>query len=1170
MKKEKSFPVAGAGGGCRQRVTGICSGAWGYFLGGLAAGRVDAASVFGRSDDGGGADPEMVQLVVVTSGPRSQERLAENMATALRVHRGDLRVFGEGADSSAAESGSTGEGEVYYFPGWEVLPHENKLPHADVISDRLETLMGALRAEGRFRRPVVASIESVLQKTFDPGWLAREARRVRVGDELDPLDLIEWLEDCGYEPEVQVSGKGQVAMRGGIVDIFPVSMAWPVRLEFFGDEVESIRTFDPLSQLSRERLEEVDLSPGGELGVLKRIIGEGSGTGIEGREKEKDRSIGPASLDQYYPTGTLWVFCDVEAIEEAAEHFLRQVPEGDPFFLGLDELRESIHARGQRILEITESGQGEPDELVHEWNMPSLEEWSPVSERVEDAQVMDARRHALFDQFGRWIRGGYQLVIFCSNDGEGRRIRELWSELKILPEEMQYRQPPILEMSYAPGFLDEKGKTIWVTDAEIFGRVKHQRPRKLRSRHAPASRSALEIDFSDLQEGDLVVHLQYGIARFAGMTQMSDRNDNSRECLALEFAPQSPDQPNPRLYVPVTEAHLVSKYVGAGKARPPLNSMTGTRWQKARKKAEEAVEDLAAEFLRIQALREASGGYAFQEDSSWQREFEGAFPFQETDDQIKAIDETKRDMESARPMDRLICGDVGYGKTEVAIRAAFKAVMDGKQVAILVPTTVLCQQHYMNFRDRMAAYPFSIQSLSRFQGKRVQKEIISGLADGSVDIVIGTHRLLQKDIVFRDLGLVVIDEEQRFGVLHKEKFKMLRATVDVLTLSATPIPRTLYLSLTGARDLSTIETPPQDRLPVETIIHPYDERVIRDAIQRELNRNGQVFFLHNRVDTIHTVEARLHELVPDARVIVGHGQMTADELEKVMTRFVNGDADVLLSTTIIESGIDIPNANTIIIDRADRFGLSQLYQLRGRVGRYKHQAYAYLLLPRHMRLVTDVRKRMSAIKQYSSLGSGFKIAMRDLEIRGSGNLLGAEQSGHITAVGFELYCQLLKQSISRLKGETVKQRIDVAVVIDFLELNPSHATAGGAAAVRTAGGDPIANACLPYEYIREQRHRVEIYRKLAQVTDMEDLEQVASEVRDRFGAMPHPVELLFLVTEIKVLAASKLISRIECEDSRLQLTRNNQLVTLGGKFPRLTKKAPEARLREIRRLIQAF
>ena len=701
----------------------------------------------------------------------------------------------------------------------------------------------------------------------------------------------------------------------------------------------------------------------------------------------------------------------------------------------------------------------------------SLDAFRPLGERAPDPQVADAQRREFFHQLHRWLRHGYAVHIFCNNDGERQRFTEIWAELagpasRLSPSEknpgteIRDRRDagPTLHLgTLARGFLCDEAKLVVVTDSEIFGRYKIQRPRRLKSSHAPATRSALDIDFTELEEGDLVVHLQYGIGKFLGLKNLPVTrskfgradlpvgqdaqqrvpagNESGTECLVIEYAPrQSGDEP-PKLYVPVTEAHLVGKYVGVGKVRPPLNPLSGTRWNRAKEQAERAVRDVAAELLQIQAVRESQAGHAFPPDAPWQREFEGAFIFEETPDQLRAIGETKSDMERPKPMDRLICGDVGFGKTEVAIRAAFKAVMGGKQVAVLVPTTVLAQQHFNTFRERMADYPVRIELLSRFRTQREQQRVVRDLAAGAVDIVIGTHRLIQRDIAFKELGLVVIDEEQRFGVLHKEKFKRLRTLVDVLTLSATPIPRTFYLALTGARDMSTIQTPPHDRLPVETIVVQYDERVIRDAIQRELNRGGQVFFLHNRVMTIEIMRSKLQTLTPHARIVVGHGQMESDELEEVMTKFVNGEADVLLSTTIIESGLDIPNANTIIIDRADRFGLSDLYQLRGRVGRYKHQAYAYLLLPRHASLLADVRKRISAIRQYSTLGSGFKIAMRDLEIRGAGNLLGSEQSGHITAVGFELYCQLLKQSVSSLKGEKVKPRVAVSVKLDFLEAN---------------------------------------------------------------------------------------------------------------------------------------
>ena len=883
-------------------------------------------------------------------------------------------------------------------------------------------------------------------------------------------------------------------------------------------------------------------------------------------------------------------------------------------------------------------------------DLRSLEAFRPVSDRAPEPHIAQAQRKEFFEQIHRWLRQGYEVDLFCNNDGERQRFLEIWQEYglggsdkelsqtkissfgrpeAIVEEEEEeedenevvgrtrFEQPGLAIHlgSLARGFLSDAAKVVVVTDAEIFGRYKVQRPRRLKAPHAQAARSALDIDFTDLEEGDYVVHLQHGIGRYHGLTvlpvgagrkvgasgvqpQPGEAGDGGQECLVIEYAPNDPAQPGPRLYVPITEAHLVSKYVGTGKARPPLNTLGGTRWAKAKAHAEHAVRDVASELLSIQAARESQAGFAFNADTSWQLEFESAFLFEETPDQMRAIVDIKADMERPKPMDRLICGDVGFGKTEVGIRAAFKAVMNGKQVAVLVPTTVLAQQHYNTFRERMADYPVRIELLSRFRTRRAQQRVVKDLAAGSVDIVIGTHRLLQSDIGFKDLGLVVIDEEQRFGVMHKEKFKMLRKLVDVLTLSATPIPRTLYLALTGARDMSTIQTPPHDRLPVETIVIQYDERVIRDAIQRELNRGGQVFFLHNRVMTIDTMAQKLSVLVPNARIVVGHGQMDSDDLEEVMTKFVNGEADVLLSTTIIESGLDIPNANTIIIDRADRFGLSDLYQLRGRVGRYKHQAYAYLLLPRHAGLLADVRKRLSAIKQYSTLGSGFKIAMRDLEIRGAGNLLGAEQSGHITAVGFDLYCQLLKQSVASLKGEKVKPRVDVQVRLDFLALNPGeearmektgerklsaadvsdHPT--GQIVESHAGSDlsrrpsprraPGATAYIPFSYIGDARHRIEIYRKLAQIGDKYSLQSLEKEVRDRFGPMPAPLLLLLQVAELKFLAAERGIASIEVKEDKLMLSRNNDYIMVGTKFPRLTKKDAGARLKEIKKLLMVL
>jgi transcription-repair coupling factor (superfamily II helicase) len=1027
--------------------------------------------------------------------------------------------------------------------------------------------------------------------------------------------------------------------------------------------------------MSREETPAVTISPAGELGILKKLLDQGHES--PGAAGSPESSAGFGTLLDYLPAGSLFLLCETQALQVRAEEYATRIPESDPFFISWEDFQIRAAAAGMVILAVGEtestgsdlepSTQPMAEPLLSAPNIPhspfptphfeSLDAFRPLTDRPPEPPVAEAQRREFFSQLHRWLRQDYAVHVFCNNDGERQRFNEIWAEYGLQTEvqrpepivqrpksKVQSREAEVpgtkvkvqsqnadLESTarlwtldlglwthlgaLSRGFLFDEAKLVVVTDAEVFGRYKVQRPRRLKSPHAQATRSALDIDFTDLEEGDYVVHVQHGIGRYLGLqllpigagTKPTEKAASgataAQECLVIEYAPTDSAQLPPKLYVPVTEAHLVSKYVGTGKARPPLNTLGGTRWAKAKAQAERAVRDVASDLLAIQAARESQSGHAFALDVPWQREFESAFLFEETPDQMRAILETKADMERPKPMDRLICGDVGFGKTEVGIRAAFKAVMDGRQVAVLVPTTVLAQQHYNTFRERMADYPVRIELLSRFRTRGAQQRVVKGLAAGGVDIVIGTHRLLQNDIAFKDLGLVVIDEEQRFGVMHKEKFKMLRKLVDVLTLSATPIPRTLYLALTGARDMSTIQTPPHDRLPVETIVTQYDERVIRDAIQRELNRGGQVFFLHNRVMTIETMGQKLRELVPNARIVVGHGQMHSDDLEEVMTQFVNGEADILLSTTIIESGLDIPNANTIIIDRADRFGLSDLYQLRGRVGRYKHQAYAYLLLPRHAGLLTDVRKRLSAIKQYSTLGSGFKIAMRDLEIRGAGNLLGAEQSGHITAVGFELYCQLLKQSVSSLKGEKVKPRVEVQVRLDFLALNPideakteprkiahgsqqsgeaklessdatqvtevstQHATRNTQHATRNSSP---SSAFIPFKYISDSRQRIEIYRKIAQLSDKASLQSLGKELRDRFGPLPKAVELLLQVADLKMLAAERDITVIEVQEDKLMLTRHGDYVMVGSKFPRLTRKEPGARLKEIRKLLLAL
>jgi len=1151
-------------------------------------------------------------LVVVTDNLKTQESFHQDLETWLSVSReaGDERREQKSSDGAGPRPSALGPRPLFY-PPWDVLPQEGKLPHADTVSERLETLI-ALSEKSAIRRPpsamVVTSVPALLQKTFAPEDLNRRTRCLQRGDKINPLDLVEWLEEQGYEPEAQVTQKGDIALRGGILDVWPLTGPWPVRLEFFGDELESLRHFDPLTQMSREETSAIILPPGGELGILKGRI--------QKSEFRSQNQTGLAALLDYLPRETIFVLCEPEQLALRAEEYAQQIPKGDLLFIAWADFLGEMNRRGHTLVELAENdetGGVDPQSGIRNPQFQSLDAFRPLGDRAPDPRIAEAQRREFFNQLHRWLRQNYAVHVFCNNAGERQRFQEIWNELGFAEESTgssQWSAPRAAKQTdrattdqplttdrlplthtgtLSRGFLCDEAKLVVATDAEIFGRYKIQRPRRLKSPHALATRSALDIDFTDLEEGDLVVHLQYGIGKFLGLknlpassgrhpSTLNTQLSTNTECLVLEYAPANPGDEPPKLYVPVTEAHLAGKYVGAGKAHPPLNTLGGTRWQKAKEQAERAVRDVAAELLQIQAVRESQPGHAFPPDAPWQREFESAFIFEETPDQLQAIGETKSDMERPKPMDRLICGDVGFGKTEVAIRGAFKAVMGGKQVAVLVPTTVLAQQHFNTFRERMADYPVRLELLSRFRTRRQQQRVVKDLASGAVDIVIGTHRLIQEDIRFKDLGLVVIDEEQRFGVLHKEKFKRLRTLVDVLTLSATPIPRTLYLALTGARDMSTIQTPPHDRLPVETIVLQYDERVIRDAIQRELNRGGQVFFLHNRVMTIETMRSRLQTLVPQARVVVGHGQMNADELEEVMTKFVNGEADVLLSTTIIESGLDIPNANTIIIDRADRFGLSDLYQLRGRVGRYKHQAYAYLLLPRHARLLTDVRKRISAIRQYSTLGSGFKIAMRDLEIRGAGNLLGAEQSGHITAVGFELYCQLLKQSVAVLKGEKVKPRVEVNVKLDFLERNSvdesgrwGKTTDEPLSISRTGSrGRSPHHAGLPHNYVTEPQHRIEIYRKLAQAGEKSALENLQRELRDRFGPLPASVELLLQVAELKILAGEKSVTDIEVRDDKLMLTRQGDFITLGGKFPRLTKKQAGARLKEIKKLLLAI
>jgi transcription-repair coupling factor (superfamily II helicase) len=1044
--------------------------------------------------------------------------------------------------------------EPQFYPTWESPPHTG-LPSADVIADRLRVLKrlsaeaesnaenakergGAQRNQTPLRTSassassalnsaplpplIVASAQALMQRTFSPPALRTLLLELRVGQEMEMDSLAGKLVRLGYAREAQVQERGQFAVRGGILDLFPLDEPTPLRLEFFGDSIDSMRRFDVATQVSATRVESCVIGPAGEIGLLQQ------------------HTDWLGDLLDFLPRETLLVLDEPDRLAEAARRYAAELSEDDPFHLPFERL-----LNWPRIVVLSDVVTTGSVELT----INSLEAYRPIAGGLPEAGVAEQERKKFFSQLRLWTEQGYEVFVFCNNDGERQRLKE------ILPLHGLGGVPLRLEIgTLAQGFIWPEARLVVVSDAEIFGRYRILRPRKLAKRLPHETRRISDV--TELEEGDFVVHVEHGIGRYCGLQEV-EIGGARQEVMTVEYAEGA------RLYVPVAQAHLVTRYVGAGKATPPLSRLGSLAWRKSRDAAEQATRDLAAELLELQAARASLPGHAFKPDTAWQREFEAAFIYEETPDQLTSAAEIKRDMESSKPMDRLLCGDVGYGKTEVAMRAAFKTVMDGRQAAVLVPTTVLAQQHFNTFCERMADYPVRIEMLSRFRTTRQQNRILRALREGPLDIVIGTHRLLSGDVQFRDLGLVVVDEEQRFGVAHKETFKLLRKMVDVLTLTATPIPRTLYLSLMGLRDLSSLDTPPADRLPVQTTVCAYDERVIRDAIRRELARDGQVYFLHNRVHDIEKVALRIAELVPEARIGIGHGQMHEDELESVMQRFVNAEIDVLLCTTIIESGLDIPNANTIIIDRADRFGLADLYQLRGRVGRYKHQAYAYLMLPRHGHLFDTARKRITAIRQYSSLGSGYKIAMRDLEIRGAGNILGRQQSGHITAVGFELYCQLLKESIGRLKGREVKPRIEVRAKLDFLALTASEAETKEKQGALDEPAVKREPCFLPHDYVSNARQRIEAYRKLAQAATAKEINSLRQELRDRFGKLPASAELLLQLATLKLFAGSIGVTSIETRGDKIMLSRGGDYVQINGKFPRLTSQTAKAKLKDI-------
>jgi len=966
----------------------------------------------------------------------------------------------------------------------------------ETIAERLavmNTLTSAVDANITSKPQLVILSPDSLQDTApSPEALANAALKLKINSEYDPEKLEQQLIDSGYERVTQVHAHGQVARRGGILDIFSWHAALPIRVEFFDTEIESLRQFDLDTQVSVRKLKSAELTL---------------------TEAEAD-----ATVADYIQVSDRLI---------SAGHTLADQAHGI-----ISETSENVNAE-------------------------AFTAGSPLGTYdAGDFVLNEARRHRFFQQIADWKKEQWSIYITFSNKGEKERFTELVNE-------QFFENDSIIALSgdLVQGFTLPSAKIAFISSAELFGRYQSPQTRRKSNRQDHQRRARAQASLEDIQLGDLCVHAEYGVGKYEGIEQDDEGNDE----IHITF------KDGIILSVPINHSHLLSKYIGIGGREPELTKLGGNTWTKARQSAEKSIIDYAAKLLQMQAERQTSSGYQHPPDTRWMWEFENSFHHNITPGQREAIEDAKLDMESKKPMDRLICGDVGFGKTEVAIRAVFKAVTGGKQAAVLVPTTVLAEQHWRTFRERMSDYPIRIELLNRFRKPSEVKETLKGLADGAVDIVIGTHRLISKDVVYKDLGVAVVDEEQRFGVKHKERFKEIFKGIDVLTLSATPIPRTLYLSLMGARDMSTIDTPLPGKVPINTSIHGYDEKVIKNAIRREMKRGGQIFFLHNRVQTIDMVQKMLKKLVPEATSVVGHGQMEKDELESVMHSFVSGEADILLATTIIESGIDIPNANTIIIDRADRFGLADLYQLRGRVGRAGGQAYALLLLPSDL-INGDARKRINAIQQYTALGSGFKIAMRDLEIRGAGNLLGTKQSGHIAAVGFDLYCQLLRQSVDSLKSGKTSRRVDVTLRADFLCFNEAESNQRDSEA-EDQDFDHIGNlgAYIPAYYMSEARLRISAYRELAELVNVKELNALKKRWRDRFGKIPEYADNLLLVTEVKLIASVANISTVEIREQRLMLTRNGEYIFISGKkFPRLVQSDPLHKLKETLNMLKTI
>ena len=1071
----------------------------------------------------GGARPAALAELARAHGDRPMLVIAPS-SKACDALADDLRSLLGGDDGEAAA-------RIKSFPRHDTLPYERFSPQPFVVVQRMELLYRWLSDAGESApaAPITVAPWTALTLRVPSRDAVRAATvHLEVGHEIDRDTLIDRLVQAGYARMAIVEERGEVAIRGGILDIFPPHTALPLRVELLGDEVESIREFDPATQRSQEKLDRAAAPPPRELLFSReRVIDRGDDirlmgleTGDEQRPNELIDALlrghlppgvealapllqsDPESVFDYLPGDTLIVIDDREAASERVEQYLSDAAHNfeiaqeagricsppEALLLSGEELRAKTDERRPitlpRLLIEGEPGDEVPIEV-------RSEDQGDLRRALARARTHDRALTPLADQLGAWMVERWRVTIACHSQSAAERLRSLLSGYGI--EAKLVNDPRPLWRWATPGRVELRvarlsaGATLpgeqraLLTEEEIFG----QRERSRRKRDW---KEGTAVDgLGQLAPGDYLVHSEHGIGTYRGLVEVNVRH-LANEMLRIDYAGGD------RLFLPVHRLNLVQRYGGADGAQPRLDRLGGATWDKAKAKVKSSLRNMAQELLNVHAARELTSGYAFTPRDGYFEEFEAAFPHEETPDQHSAIEDVLGDMEGARPMDRLVCGDVGYGKTEVAARAAFRAAMDGKQVAFLVPTTVLCQQHHETLKARFEGYPIRLASLSRFDSAKRSREVVEGLADGSVDVVVGTHRLLQKKIRFRDLGLLVVDEEHRFGVAHKERIKQIKKTVDVLTLTATPIPRTLQLAFTGVRELSVINTPPADRLAVRTQVSRFNESLIREAILREVRRGGQVFFVHNRVSSIGSLHEMLERLVPEVKVLVGHGKMKERELEDVMLRFQQGEADVLLCTTIIESGIDIPRANTILIDRADALGLAQLYQLRGRVGRSDHRAYAYLLIPiMQDALPDDAQRRLEAIQDLSELGSGFRLANMDLEIRGAGNLLGGEQSGNLLAVGYETYMELLEETVEELRGKIRQEEVDPEIRL------------------------PV-QARLPEEYVPDVSQRLVLYKRLSSAREDEDIDRIRDEILDRYGTLPPDGQNLVEVIRLKSLA----------------------------------------------------